>query len=283
MAERIDPAANVYARALHGAAVDAGRVAEVDANLRQFNEALASNVLLLRALINPELPADAKKRIISQMMDGCRADRPQRPAAPGRQPPAGAAARPPGRLQRRWRRSTRRSSTSRSPPRLPLNDSERAELERRISGAVGQTARVQASVDPDIIGGLVLACPRRPSGRLHPAPPAGAAAHPCAIPPFQLGVKRESASGRDCCNPQNRDRALRGFGRGRGGRDGHSDRRRYRPHLRPRPLCRHGAARVRPRCGRPGPEPGRRQRRRGAVRRVGQDQPRATPCAARAR
>ena len=76
MAERIDPAANVYARALHGAAMDGGRVSEVDASLRQFTEALASNVPLLRALINPELPAEAKKRIITKMMEGSEIDRP---------------------------------------------------------------------------------------------------------------------------------------------------------------------------------------------------------------
>ena len=57
MAERIDPAADVYARALHGAAVDAGRVRRGRSpTCASSCEALAANLLVLRALINPELP-----------------------------------------------------------------------------------------------------------------------------------------------------------------------------------------------------------------------------------
>ena len=232
MAERIDPAANVYARALHGAAVDAGRVAEVDANLRQFSEALASNVPVLRALINPELPAEAKKRIISRMMDSAE------PIA--------------------------RNGL------LLLVDNRRLELLHDLQVAYAALAAVDEKIlDIEVTTAIALDDARtsrdraadlgrcradgprqrlgrsrhhRRAGTCAPAasswmPPFGAACRSCGaplyIPPFQLGVKRESASGRDCCNPQNRDRALRGFGRGRGGRDGHSDRRRYRPHLRP--------------------------------------------------
>jgi F-type H+-transporting ATPase subunit delta len=155
MAERIDPAANVYARALHGAAMDGGRVSEVDASLRQFTEALASNVPLLRALINPELPAEAKKRIITKMMEGSEiiARNGLLILVDNR------------RLELLHDLQVAYSQLAavdedildiEVTTAIALNDSELAELQQRISDAVGKTARVQASVDPDIIGGLVL-------------------------------------------------------------------------------------------------------------------------------
>ena len=48
--ERIDPGARVYAEALYEAAVDAGKVAEVDRDLTAFVEAIAQNRMLLGAL-----------------------------------------------------------------------------------------------------------------------------------------------------------------------------------------------------------------------------------------
>ncbi len=155
MAERIDPAANVYARALHGAAVDAGRVAEVDANLRQFSEALATNVPVLRALVNPELPAEAKKRIISRMMDSAEpiarngllllVDNRRVELLHDLQVAYAALA-----------AVDEKILDIEVTTAVALDDAERSEIERRISAAVGQTARVTATVDPEIIGGLVL-------------------------------------------------------------------------------------------------------------------------------
>jgi F-type H+-transporting ATPase subunit delta len=155
VAERIDPAANVYARAFHEAAIDAGKVAEVDRDLRAFTEALAENVHVLRALINPELPSAAKKRIISQMMEG---------------------AEPVARNGLLLLVDNRRTSLFHDlqiaysdlaavdekildvdvVTAVALDDQELSELESRISAALGLKARVRAEVDPDIIGGLVL-------------------------------------------------------------------------------------------------------------------------------
>ena len=48
MAQRIEPAARVYAEALYGAARDAGRTREVDRDFRSLLEELSSNRPLLR-------------------------------------------------------------------------------------------------------------------------------------------------------------------------------------------------------------------------------------------
>ena len=49
MADRVDPAARVYADALHQAAEDAGKVQEVDRDLAGFMDALGENPAVLRA------------------------------------------------------------------------------------------------------------------------------------------------------------------------------------------------------------------------------------------
>lgn len=155
MAERIDPAATVYARALHGAAVDAGHVGEVDADLKRFTAAMEENPGLHRALINPELPAVAKKRIITEVMEGADpvarngllvlVDKRRIELLHDLQIAFAALA-----------AVDEQIFDIEVTTAIPLDDREREEIEKRISVAVGQTARVSATVDPDIIGGLVL-------------------------------------------------------------------------------------------------------------------------------
>ena len=55
----VDPAGRVYANALHEAAGDAGRVPEVDRDLRALVSRWARAPSSLRALVNPALPAKA--------------------------------------------------------------------------------------------------------------------------------------------------------------------------------------------------------------------------------
>jgi F-type H+-transporting ATPase subunit delta len=69
VAQRIEPAARVYAEALYGAARDAGRTREVDRDFRSLLEELSSNRLLLQALANPAIPRDAKKRVVTQLLE----------------------------------------------------------------------------------------------------------------------------------------------------------------------------------------------------------------------
>src|SRR5919201_6520556 len=68
MAERIEVGARVYAEALYEAAVDAGRVREVDADMQAFVAGLVENRQLFRALLNPQLHRDAKQRVISSVL-----------------------------------------------------------------------------------------------------------------------------------------------------------------------------------------------------------------------
>ena len=60
MAERIEPAARVYAGALYAAARDAGRTREVDADLQNLLADLSGNRPLLMALAKPAIPRDAE-------------------------------------------------------------------------------------------------------------------------------------------------------------------------------------------------------------------------------
>ena len=53
MAERIEPAARVYAEALYAAAGDAGRTREVDSDLKALISGLGGNRPLVQALANP--------------------------------------------------------------------------------------------------------------------------------------------------------------------------------------------------------------------------------------
>ena len=69
MADRVDPAGRVYATALYQAAADAGKVREVDSDLEGLISTLGENEILLRALVNPALPREAKARVLTRVLD----------------------------------------------------------------------------------------------------------------------------------------------------------------------------------------------------------------------
>src|SRR3954470_13717674 len=68
MAERIERAALVYARALHAAAAEAGRVPQVNAELAELARALEQDERILRTLLNPSVPDEAKHRIVMSVL-----------------------------------------------------------------------------------------------------------------------------------------------------------------------------------------------------------------------
>ncbi len=155
MAERIDPAARVYAEALYEAASQAGRLREADRDLGAFAEALAVNRSLARAVLNPRFPLEAKKRVIASMLSGgeplvrntllVMADN--------------------GRLALLHDMSAAYAEMAAVEEQIldvevttavPLGQDDARRLEQRIGEATGLTARVTASVDEDLIGGLVL-------------------------------------------------------------------------------------------------------------------------------
>jgi F-type H+-transporting ATPase subunit delta len=155
MADRVDPAGRVYASALHQAATDAGRVQDVDRDLDGFIAALGEKETALRALVNPGLPRDAKRRILTRMLE--QADPLARNAV------LVLAAH--GRLSLLIDVQTAFAELAAEDEQIltievttavELKKAELDALAKRISEAVGRQAQVTASVDPTLIGGLVL-------------------------------------------------------------------------------------------------------------------------------
>jgi F-type H+-transporting ATPase subunit delta len=155
VAERIEPAARVYADALYAAARDAGRTREVDADLQALLSQLSENRSLLQALANPAIPRDAKKRVITKLLEGSEplvrnavlvlTDR-------GRLPLVADTVFAYAELAA----AEDRILTVEVTTAVALDDAQVENLRERLSAAVGHDANVIATVDPAIIGGLVL-------------------------------------------------------------------------------------------------------------------------------
>jgi F-type H+-transporting ATPase subunit delta len=155
VAQRIDPAARVYAEALYGAARDAGRTREVDRDFRSLLEELAGNRLLLQALANPAIPRDAKKRVVTQLLQ--ESELLLRNGAlvltnHGRVSLLADLATAYAELVA----AEDRILTVEVTTAVALDDAQVDDLRERVSAAVGHEANVVATVDPEIIGGLVL-------------------------------------------------------------------------------------------------------------------------------
>lgn len=155
MKRQFDPAARVYADALHQAARDAGRTAEVDRDLQGLVSALADNVVVLRALVNPGLPQEAKQRILARLLEG--ADPLARNAV--------LVLSDHGRLSLLVDLEQAYAELAAADEQIlnvevttavELDKAAVDALAERISRAVGRRAQVTAHVDPSLIGGLVL-------------------------------------------------------------------------------------------------------------------------------
>jgi F-type H+-transporting ATPase subunit delta len=155
MAERIEHAALVYARAIHEAAMEAGKVPQVNAELSQLAESFLHDDRVLRALLNPGLPDEAKHRIVVSVL---------RDADPltrngvlvlldnGRMSLIGDVAAAFAEMAAEDEGVLHVEMTT-----AIEVDAERVDrIRSEISDATGLRAEIQATVDPDIIGGLVL-------------------------------------------------------------------------------------------------------------------------------
>lgn len=155
MAQRIDPVARVYADALYAAAHEAERTREVDHDLKALLSDLAGNRPLVQALANPAIPRDAKKRVLVKLLE---ASEPLvRNAAlvltdRGRLPLVADTAVAYAELVA----AEDRILTVEVTTAVALDDAQVESLRERVSAAVGHEANVVATVDPAIIGGLVL-------------------------------------------------------------------------------------------------------------------------------
>jgi F-type H+-transporting ATPase subunit delta len=152
---RVDPAARVYAKALHEAAGGAGRVQEVARDLNALISALGDSPVVLRALVNPALPGEGKRRILVGLLTG------SDPLARN----AVFVLSEHGRLPLLVDLVTAYAELAADDDQIlpvevttavPLEQKELDALEERISKAVGRRAQLTATVDPALIGGLVL-------------------------------------------------------------------------------------------------------------------------------
>jgi F-type H+-transporting ATPase subunit delta len=155
MAVQVDPAARVYAKALHEAAGAAGRVHEVDRDLKALIASLGESPVVLRALVNPALPGEGKRRILVGLLTG--SDPLARNAVlvlgeHGRLPLMVDLVAAYGELAAADDQILAVQVTT----AVPLAKKDLDALEERISKAVGRRAQLTATVDPALIGGLVL-------------------------------------------------------------------------------------------------------------------------------
>ena len=149
-----------------------------------------------------------------------------------------------------------------------LADDEATAIVRQIEQASGRTVEATRSVDPDLIGGMILqagslrvdASVRGRLNRLR--------RELVTDEPEAKESTREAPPRRDHLDPEAEDRAVRRRDRPLRGRHRAPGRRRHRARLRPRELRRPRAARVRARRRRHRVQPRGGQRRRRALRRV---------------
>jgi ATP synthase F1 delta subunit len=155
VADRAETGARVYAQALHRAAAAAGRLPEVDRDLQEFLEALAENRQALATLLNPQIPADSRRRIIAGMMKD------SDPLARN----AIMVLSDNGRLSMvrdvvmvfaEMAAQEERILDVEVTTAVSLDSSQTERIEQRIEKATGLKARIDARVDPSIIGWLVL-------------------------------------------------------------------------------------------------------------------------------
>jgi F-type H+-transporting ATPase subunit delta len=155
VSDQLDPAAQVYAEALHQAAVEGGRVEAADQTLERLVKTLSANPDLTAALANPRLPAEAKLRIADGLMrDG-------EPLARN----AVAVLIRNGRLGLLIEMQSAYAELAAATEQIldvevttavPIGEDQLELLRSRIAAAVGGTPRLSTTVDPDILGGLVL-------------------------------------------------------------------------------------------------------------------------------
>lgn len=147
--------ATTYAEALYEAAADAGSVDAVSADLSAFAGAAEESDELRSVLVNPQIDTGAKKAAVGALAEGADPlvvnflqvliDR-------GRIHDLGEVARA---FQERVARAQDRLEVE-AVTAIPLPDDLRARIVTRLEEKTGNSITLSESVDPDIVGGLVL-------------------------------------------------------------------------------------------------------------------------------
>lgn len=147
--------AHMYAQALHDAATERGRLDEVRADLAEFVAVTAEVPELHELLRNPQIDRGAKEATLGDLLGD--ADELVRNfllllAEKGRAGQLDEIAREFERLVERERGVVHLELTT----AYELSDEEAGEVVRQIEQASGRTVIASRSVDPDLIGGVVL-------------------------------------------------------------------------------------------------------------------------------
>jgi F-type H+-transporting ATPase subunit delta len=148
-------AQRMYARALFEAAREKGRTAVVRSELVQLADALVASPELAAFLANPQLDPGAKVEVLDEITDG--ADDLVRNfvrlvASKGR---AGSLAEMAAEFEAIANREEGRLNVELTTAHT-LTDAEAATIVRRIEEASGRSVEATRSVDPGLIGGLIL-------------------------------------------------------------------------------------------------------------------------------
>lgn len=148
-------AQRMYARALFEAAQEAGRVEAVERDLGAFADAVATTPELARFLSNPQIDPAAKSDVLERLSEG--ADDLVRNmlrliAEKGR---AGEIVTMRDELQALVDRARGRVTVELTTAH-ELADDEAAAIVRQIEEASGRTVEATRTVDPSLIGGLIL-------------------------------------------------------------------------------------------------------------------------------
>ena len=150
-----DALALPFAEALYEAAAAEGRLESTNRDLAAVHQALDASPLLVRFLRNPAFPADAKRRVLASMVSGGEGlvlnflnvlvDH-------GRLDLLSDAAEAFGDRYRREQHELAVSLTT----AVPIDDAQAETLRQRLESATGQAVTIRRTVDPSIIGGVVL-------------------------------------------------------------------------------------------------------------------------------
>jgi F-type H+-transporting ATPase subunit delta len=145
----------IYAEALFGSAKEAGRLAEANEALTDFAAAVEQTPELRSVLRNPQIESFAKAQILGDLAGG---DDPlfanflRLVAEKGR---AGEIEQIAEEFERLMAREERRLTVELTTAR-ELTDAEAAAILAQIERAAGRKVEATRSVDPEIVGGIVL-------------------------------------------------------------------------------------------------------------------------------
>ena len=144
-----------YAAALYEAASEGNCLREVDGDLAAIADAVAGDAALARALVNPAVPADAKGRILADLAKGANPLVGRFLGVVLQHRRLGAL----GEIQRTFAELVREEQNELAvelTTAVEIDDKTATKVQKQLADATGLTVTMQRTVDPAILGGVVL-------------------------------------------------------------------------------------------------------------------------------